>query len=125
MKKTLISGAIFAGLAVVLGAFGAHALKQVIGSYHSTWETAVHYQMFHALALLFVGLLGEKKNQQFLGIASLLFSLGIIFFSGSLYILAITHIRILGAITPLGGVCFIVAWFLIILNISKQKTNRY
>ncbi|MFC0492543.1 Protein of uncharacterised function (DUF423) [Listeria grayi] len=125
MKKTLIWGVIFAGLAVALGAFGAHALKPILGSYQATWETAVHYQMYHALALLFIGLLGDRKDQRFLATASLLFSLGIVLFSGSLYVLAISHIKLLGAITPLGGVCFIAAWILTLLNVIKQKKSLF
>ncbi|CAC95903.1 DUF423 domain-containing protein [Listeria innocua] len=125
MKKTIITGAIFAGLAVLLGAFGAHALKDVLGSYASTWETGVQYQMFHAVGILIVGILMEKQASRLYAWAAILFSIGIVFFSGSLYVLSISKVSILGAITPIGGVCFVVGWFLLILGVSRRTMSRY
>ncbi|MBC1742979.1 DUF423 domain-containing protein [Listeria welshimeri] len=124
MKKTIITGAVFAGLAVLLGAFGAHALKDVLGRYASTWETGVQYQMFHAVGILIIGLLMEKQTSRLYNWAAILFSVGILFFSGSLYVLSISKVTVLGAITPIGGVCFVVGWFLLILGVSKRTMSK-
>ncbi|MBC2007300.1 DUF423 domain-containing protein [Listeria welshimeri] len=124
MKKTIIAGAIFAGLAVLFGAFGAHALKDVLGRYASTWETGVQYQMFHAVGILIIGLLMEKQTSRLYNWAAILFSVGIVFFSGSLYVLSISKVTVLGAITPIGGVCFVVGWFLLILGVSKRMMSK-
>ncbi|MBF2340856.1 DUF423 domain-containing protein [Listeria welshimeri] len=124
MKKTIITGAVFAGLAVLLGAFGAHALKDVLGRYASTWETGVQYQMFHAVGILIIGLLMEKQTSRLYNWAAILFSIGIVFFSGSLYVLSISKVTVLGAITPIGGVCFVVGWFLLILGVSKRTMSK-
>ncbi|MBC1405369.1 DUF423 domain-containing protein [Listeria welshimeri] len=124
MKKTIITGAVFAGLAVLLGAFGAHALKDVLGRYASTWETGVQYQMFHAVGILIIGLLMEKQTSRLYNWVAILFSVGIVFFSGSLYVLSISKVTVLGAITPIGGVCFVVGWFLLILGVSKRTMSK-
>ncbi|MBC1288219.1 DUF423 domain-containing protein [Listeria welshimeri] len=124
MKKTIIAGAVFAGLAVLLGAFGAHALKDVLGRYASTWETGVQYQMFHAVGILIIGLLMEKQTSRLYNWAAILFSVGIVFFSGSLYVLSISKVTVLGAITPIGGICFVVGWFLLILGVSKRTMSN-
>ncbi|MBC1981860.1 DUF423 domain-containing protein [Listeria welshimeri] len=124
MKKTIITGAVFAGLAVLLGAFGAHALKDVLGRYASTWETGVQYQMFHAVGILIIGLLMEKQTSRLYNWAAILFSVGIVFFSGSLYVLSISKVTVLGAITPIGGVCFVVGWFLLMLGVSKRTMSK-
>lgn len=121
MRKMLILGAIFAGLAVGIGAFGAHALKETLGSYHTTFETGVQYQMFHATAILIVGLLLGKLDSGLLRTAGYLFATGIILFSGSLYVLSITKVSVLGAITPLGGVAFIAGWICFIIAVAKDK----
>ncbi|AVK82623.1 DUF423 domain-containing protein [Lysinibacillus sp. NPDC047702] len=124
MKKFIVTGALHGFLAVAFGAFGAHALKEVLDDYgRGIWETAVQYQMFHATGLLVIGLLmsskllGEVKQ---LNLAGIFFNLGIVFFSGSLYILAISGIKVLGAITPIGGVLFLAGWVLIILTALKH-----
>ena len=124
MKGSIISGAIHGFLAVALGAFAAHALKDVLDDYGATiWDTAVQYQMFHAVALILVGILmskaifGEVKS---LKIAMICFNLGIIFFAGSLMVLAFTGIKVLGAVTPIGGVFFLVGWFMIIKTAIKK-----
>jgi uncharacterized membrane protein YgdD (TMEM256/DUF423 family) len=105
-------GAISAGLAVAAGAFGAHALEGKLDPRaKEVFETAARYQMFHALALLAVGLLVLRtRTGRGLDLAGWGFFVGSILFSGSLYILALTGIRWLGAITPLGGVGFLVGW---------------
>lgn len=124
MKKFIVTGALHGFLAVALGAFGAHALKDVVDEYGlSIWETAVQYQMFHATGLLVIGLLmsskllGEVKQ---LKLAGIFFNLGIVFFAGSLYVLAISGIKVLGAITPIGGVLFLAGWVLIIVSTLKH-----
>jgi len=100
-------------LAVALGAFGAHGLKDLLAQYGTAaiWEKAVFYHFIHAV-LLFV--LAERKP--FLAVAWWSFLAGIIFFSGSLYLLAATNIRWLGAITPVGGVSFLLGWGWLVLN---------
>lgn len=124
MKGSIISGAIHGFLAVALGAFAAHGLKDVLDDYSAgIWDTAVQYQMFHAAALILVGILmarplfGEVKQ---LKTAMICFNAGIIFFSGSLMVLAITGIKVLGAITPIGGVFFLVGWAMILTAVLKK-----
>jgi uncharacterized membrane protein YgdD (TMEM256/DUF423 family) len=121
MKAFIIIGAINAFIAVALGAFGAHGLADKLEpKYLDIWKTGVTYQMFHATGILVIGLLLSKVtiSPQFTW-AGWLMLLGIILFSGSLYVLSLTKIGILGAITPLGGVCFLAAWILIIIGAAK------
>jgi len=94
-------------LAVALGAFGAHSLKPTLEQYGLTdvWNKAVLYHFIHALAVFALGLFGATKRA-----AAWLFVAGIVIFSGSLYIIALTNLRWLGAITPIGGLCFLAAW---------------
>lgn len=124
MKSSIISGAIHGFLAVALGAFAAHALENVLDDYGAgIWDTAVQYQMFHAVGLVLVGILmskaifGEIKQ---LKIAMICFNAGILFFTGSLMILAISGIGILGAITPIGGVFFLIGWVMVIITALKK-----
>lgn len=123
MKFNMIAGAVFALLSVAFGAFGAHALKNVLTEhYAAVWETAVHYQMFHAIGLIVIGILMSKSllgPTPMLSRAGILMFIGVILFSGSLYVLSITQIKVLGAITPIGGVLFLVAWLMVILAASK------
>ncbi len=99
-------------MAVALGAFGAHALKaRLAPDMAAVWQTAVQYHAWHALALLATGiLLAQDPARSLLGIAGWLFVAGIVLFSGSLYALALTGTRGLGAVTPLGGVAWLAAW---------------
>ena len=124
MKGSIISGAIHGFLAVALGAFGAHALENILDEYSTDiWETAIQYQMFHAVALLIIGILMSPKllgSLKQLKTATILMNLGIVFFAGSLIILALTGIKVLGAITPIGGVLFLVSWVLIIVSVLKK-----
>jgi len=118
---TLVAGAIFALLSVVIGAFGAHALKPLLSvDMLAVFKTAVQYQMFHASALLITGLLMSQNmmssNLKYLRISVILFMIGITLFSGSLYLLALTEIKIMGAVTPLGGVAFIAAWICFVIG---------
>ncbi|WP_342433645.1 DUF423 domain-containing protein [Neobacillus sp. FSL H8-0543] len=122
MKAFIIIGAINAFIAVALGAFGAHGLADKLEpKYLDIWKTGVTYQMFHATGILVIGLLLSKvtTSPQFTW-AGWMMLLGIILFSGSLYVLSLTKIGILGAITPLGGVCFLAAWVLIIIGAVKH-----
>ncbi|WP_088810513.1 MULTISPECIES: DUF423 domain-containing protein [unclassified Listeria] len=125
MKNGLITGGIFAMLAVMIGAFGAHALKDILGSHVATYETGVQYQMFHAVAILICGVVQEKLNSRLISAAIILFSAGIILFSGSLYVLSITKITFLGAITPIGGVCFISGWLCFIIAAAKSRPGYH
>ena len=124
MAKTflVIAGAL-AALAVLLGAFGAHGLKAKLDpETMALYQTAVQYHMWHALGLAIVALTALRWPQQMLLRGSgWLMVLGIVFFSGSLYALALTKIKMLGAITPLGGIAFIMAWIMFALAIWKAK----
>lgn len=120
----LLIGSILAGLAVAGGAFASHALKnQLSDRALEIWETGIKYQMYHALALLFIALLLKSQENPPLPIviAGFSFIIGIMIFSGSLYGLSLTGIKWLGAITPIGGVGFLIGWAsLAIAVISKQ-----
>jgi uncharacterized membrane protein YgdD (TMEM256/DUF423 family) len=115
MKTFVFLGALNAFLAVALGAFGAHGLEgKIPDRYLEIWKTAVQYQMFHALGLFVVGLLlGKFPQAGLISIAGWIMFIGIVLFSGSLYVLSVTQIKPLGAITPFGGVAFLIAWVLI------------
>ena len=125
-KQILISGGIFAGLSVIIGAFGAHALKNTLSNFETThiFELATKYQFYHALGILIIGLLAERKPSKLFLYASRLMALGILIFSGSLFTLAVTNIKWLGAITPIGGTSFIIAWGLFIYGVSKLQGNN-
>jgi uncharacterized membrane protein YgdD (TMEM256/DUF423 family) len=122
-RKILIGGILFSLLAVILGAFGSHALKDILeqNGRSQTFETAVQYQMFHALALLILGVWALKKPNKHLAYSAFLFSFGILFFSGSLYLLSIFNITVLGVITPIGGICFIAAWILLLNHALRSS----
>ena len=111
MSRTfLLWGSINALLAVALGAFGAHGLRHIADAAAiQTWNTAAQYHFYHALGLLIIGLLVRFHPKVY--IAGYMMLAGIIIFSGSLYALALTQIKLLGAITPIGGVCFLLGWF--------------
>lgn len=114
-KLFLIIGSIAMTLAVGLGAFGAHGLKEMLtDEMLDIFETGVKYHFYHAIGLLAVGLVAQlMPNSSLLQWSGWLMLAGIIIFSGSLYILSISGIRWMGAITPIGGLCFIVAWILL------------
>ena len=111
----LVAGALLAGMAVAAGAFGAHALRSRLGpSDLVTFETAARYQMYHALALLGIAALSARGIET--GASGWLFLAGILLFSGSLYLLTLGGWRWMGAVTPLGGVAFIIGWLLLAWN---------
>ncbi len=122
VRVWLILAAIFGFLSVGLGAFGAHSLKNVLDDYgKSIYEKAVHYQMFHAMALFAVGLLQHLFKETPFSPAGYGFLVGILLFSGSLYTLAVTGTKWLGAITPIGGLSFLFGWVWLIFAISKIR----
>ena len=107
----LVIGSIFGLLSVSLGAFGAHGLQNVLDEYgHTIYDKAVRYQMFHTGAIMLVGVLQFLFPKQKFTLAGWAFTAGILIFSGSLYILSVTGIKWLGAITPIGGTAFLVGW---------------
>jgi uncharacterized membrane protein YgdD (TMEM256/DUF423 family) len=121
-RWVLVAGAGFAMLAVITGAFAAHGLKQVLDAYSlGLLETAARYQMYHALALLIVAVFSTipQLPTRWLKLAAFAFILGIVLFSGSLYLLAFSGIKWLGAVTPLGGVAFILGWLALIVAALK------
>ena len=125
-KKIISTGAIFGMLAIILGAFGAHALKKVLSVEElATFETGVKYQMYHALFLLFVGFATElsqkaKKTMYYLVV------FGVLFFSGSIYLLATNNLtsfdfKVIGFVTPIGGLLLILAWGVLLVKYLKKK----
>jgi uncharacterized membrane protein YgdD (TMEM256/DUF423 family) len=123
MNKTFIGvGAFIGAAAVILGAFGAHALKTIVTPEHLlSFETGVRYQFYHAFALILVGVLHKEFSGKFLSWAGILFMFGIMLFSGSLYLLStMPDMKWLGPVTPLGGVCFISGWVLFALACLKK-----
>ena len=125
-RAVLISGAVFAGLAVALGAFGSHALKEILANTGrtDTYETAVRYHMYHALALLLVGSLVKSDSSKKLSWAAIFFVCGILLFSGSLYVLCINPFPGIVYLTPIGGVFFIAGWILMALNFITSTQNQ-
>jgi len=122
-KFFLITGILGCFFAVAIGAFGAHALKTTLTTYQrvDTFELAVKYQFYHALALLIVGLLIHTFKTDVFSSAGYCFMAGTLVFSGSLYALSLTNIGKFGAITPIGGVLFLVGWALLLWNIYKVQ----
>jgi uncharacterized membrane protein YgdD (TMEM256/DUF423 family) len=122
-KQIIQSAALFGALAVGIGAFGAHGLKAILeeSGRTETFETAVKYHFYHALGLFLTGILAIVKPEwKGYGFAAISMMLGILIFSGSLYILALSGVTWLGAITPLGGVAFILGWLRIFLIAFKN-----
>lgn len=110
-RSALLLAAAFGFLGVVTGAFGAHALRHRLGAeWLAIWHTAVEYQFYHALALLAVGLWLRAAPTPGLALAAWSFTVGILVFSGSLYLLVLSQARWLGAVTPLGGLAFLLGW---------------
>lgn len=126
-KKIISTGAIFGVLAIILGAFGAHALKKALTPEHLvTFETGVRYQMYHALFLILIGTLTDLDEKTKKKIYYLIL-FGVLFFSGSIYLLATNDLtpfdfRTIGFITPIGGFLLILGWAVFLLNILKKKS---
>lgn len=127
-RTALKAGSIFAALAVILGAFGAHALKQVLTpELLQTFETGVKYQFYHSLALLASGILYGSFSNKFIKSASSFFITGIALFSGSIYALVMLKsngqvgLGGLGLLTPIGGVFFILGWIMLLAGVSAKN----
>lgn len=126
-KQIIVIASLFGALAVVLGAFGAHGLKDLINPYGlEIWNKGVSYQFYHTFALLYLSTFVRYKSK-LVSLAALFFCLGIILFSGSLYLLALKDAynlsiaAFVGPITPLGGLCFILGWAFLFLSAIKHK----
>ena len=135
-NKWFAKGAFFAGLAVALGAFAAHGLKAQVEAGKmdlqmlQNFETGARYQMYHALALIALALLMKLiGSSRLLQVSGWLFSIGIVFFSGSLYLLSTRNVtgleswQWLGPITPLGGLCFITGWVLLAIAVLRKSAT--
>ena|SRR5688572_17185877 len=122
MKHFVIIGAILAALAVATGAFGAHALAaRLTPERLQTWETAARYHMYHALALVLLGIAASRWPSPLLNAAGWLFVFGVLVFGGTVYTLALGGPRWLGAITPIGGLSLIVAWVLFAVGVARSS----
>jgi uncharacterized membrane protein YgdD (TMEM256/DUF423 family) len=126
VKNTLLAGAVFAFLSVALGAFGAHAFKPMLlaSGRLDTYELAARYQFYHSLALLITGILQHVVVSRLFRYASLMFSSGIVLFSGSLYLLCFTNNSSFAMVTPVGGLFFMTGWFLLGLGIYKNIKQK-
>jgi uncharacterized membrane protein YgdD (TMEM256/DUF423 family) len=123
MKIFLTAGAISGAMAVLLGAFGAHLLKQMIlPDMLEVYKTGIQYQFYHTFALLGVGILMNFKPTKTLKWSGYLFIAGTAIFSGFLYLLAITGIKALGMIVPIGGLTLVAAWILLMVHILKIRS---
>lgn len=113
-KTLLLVGAVAGFLAVALGAFGAHGLRSRLSpDMLAVFETGVRYHMYHTLAILVVALMLARTDGWMIRAAGWAFTVGIVLFSGSLYLLALTGVTVLGAITPIGGLAFLLGWGLL------------
>ena len=120
-RRILAAGAVLAGLGVACGAFGAHGLRDLLDERAlGWWHTAVQYQMWHALALVALGAAAMKGA----ALPAWLIGIGTIIFSGSLYLMALTGARWLGAVTPVGGATLIAAWLLLAFRAWKELPSR-
>lgn len=119
MKLFVILGSLNMAIAIAFGAFGAHGLKEKVSNdMLANWNTGAHYHIIHAVALIGIGLLLAKLGQNGLLVqtAGWLIMVGILLFSGSLYTMALTNVKALGAITPIGGLAFIIGWILVTIS---------
>lgn len=123
----VMTGTFLAGLAVILGAFGAHGLKKIVPPETvTTFQTGVQYQMYHALAMIFVGMLFEKTDSGIMKWAGICFIIGILLFSGSLYLITLLKAKNtvglsgIGIITPFGGLFFVAGWLMMFIAVWKS-----
>jgi len=130
-RRIILTASLFGIAAVILGAFGAHSLKNAVSADNlAIWSKGVEYQFYHTFALLFLAQLVAAKSK-LLNLSYLFFTLGILLFSGSLYLLATREIlnlgfvNYIGPITPIGGGCFIVGWALLFVAVSSRKAVQY
>lgn len=123
-NRFLFIGAVLGMLAVILGAFGAHGLEKLVDARMlQRFHTGVEYQFYHAFALLVVGLLQTHMQHRFLDYAGYAFIIGIVLFSGSLYLYVLTGVVQIAIITPFGGTAFIVGWLLLTLAVRRMAAN--
>lgn len=119
MKGFIVIGAVLAFLSVAFGAFGAHILKTRLTEQDlAVFQTGVHYQMYHALGMIVIGILALtvfSGQSTLLSWSGWLMAVGVLLFSGSLYALTLSGVRVLGAITPIGGVAFLISWLLVVI----------
>tara|TARA_Y100001968_G_scaffold330707_1_gene383313 strand:- start:776 stop:1180 length:405 start_codon:yes stop_codon:yes gene_type:complete len=124
MRLYVMLGALLALLGVMLGAFGAHGLKSMLDtSALATFEVGVRYQMYHSLAILLVGGLATQASLVWRKRAALLFIIGSVLFSGSIYLLVLTGQKWLGPVTPLGGLCLMLGWVALVIGVMKGADN--
>lgn len=120
-QTILILGAVFMALGVLLGAFGAHALKTILSpEMLAVYKTGVEYQFYHALGLLLIGVIGFQIKSKYLQWSGIFITIGIILFSGSLYVLTLSGIIAIGAITPIGGLSFVAGWIFLAAAVWKR-----
>jgi uncharacterized membrane protein YgdD (TMEM256/DUF423 family) len=126
-KIFLVIGTVLAGLAVVLGAFGAHGLQKIVSPDRvAIYQTGVQYQMYHALALVLTGIMSERILNSYLSYAGVMFVTGVILFSGSLYLIVSLYAmnktvpKAVGILTPVGGLFFIFGWVCLLISILKK-----
>ncbi len=128
-KKLITTGALFGMIAIILGAFGAHALKKVMPAEQLvTFETGVRYQMYHALFLIFISMKSEISEKTKKTIYYLVLS-GVLLFSGSIYLLATNSLtsfnfKVIGFVTPIGGLLLIMAWAALFFNFIKKRQQN-
>ena len=127
-KKFIAAGALLAAIAVALGAFGAHGLKKIVTPEQlDVFKTGVQYQFYHALGIIIAAIIGQQIEHNLIKRAAWLFFFGIIAFSGSLYAMTLFNalntegVKWIGAITPVGGLLFILGWIILGLGISKNQ----
>ena len=120
-RSIIAAGALVLALGVGLGAFGAHALRNLVDDTAlAVWQTAVLYQMLHGLGLLLVAALGPSLHRSWQSLSARLMLAGVLIFSGSLYILVLSDIKWLGAVTPIGGVAMIAAWLALAMGALRR-----
>ena len=124
-RNVVCAGALAAAVGVGCGAFGSHALRAIVdASALHTWNTAVHYHLLHAVALVIVGtLMNAQPRSRLMLFAALALGTGLVLFSGSLYALVLTDIRALGIITPVGGICFIAGWLSLAAGVCVRSRS--
>ena len=120
MKLYIITGSVFAALAILFGAFGSHALKEKLTLEQlEIYDIATRYLMFHALGIFAIGILGYQVPSEVLAWPLLLMVFGILIFSGSLYLISLAGYKKLGMVTPIGGLALIISWLMVAYNIYK------
>ena len=121
-QKIIMTASLLLALAVIIGAFGAHVLGPRLGAHYlNVYETGVHYQFYGSLGVLLIGILAVSHPSRLLHYAAGLLVLGVVLFSGSLYVLAVTKIKMLGIITPFGGMSMIAGWLCLFFAVRRER----